>query len=102
LAISSIENSVSAKSCAWYANAAAALIWLAAGAANRQTGPGVAYDRAALIQAICRQYASAQSGMPADLMFNQCMFERHCWVSPGSSGYQCKLPGPMTWHGGGN
>jgi hypothetical protein len=102
LAISSIENCVSAKSRAWYVNAAGALIWLAAGAANGQTGPGVTYDRAALIQAICRQYAVAQSGMPADLMFNQCMSERHCWVSPGSSGYQCELPGPMTWRGGGN
>jgi len=82
--------------------AAATLIWLAAGgAASGQTGPGVAYDRAAVIQAICRQYAAAQAGMPADLMFNQCMLERHCRISPGSPGYQCESPGPMTWHGGG-
>jgi hypothetical protein len=39
--------------------------------------------------------------MPADLMFNQCMSERHCRVSSGTSAYHCELPGPMTWHGGG-
>jgi hypothetical protein len=87
--------------CAWHGSAAAALIWLIAGAACGQTGPGVAYDRAAAIEAICRQYAAAQKGMPVDLMFDQCMSERHCWMSAGSPGYQCELPGPMTWHGGG-
>jgi hypothetical protein len=53
------------------------------------------------MQQICRQYAAAQTGMPADLMFKQCMSERHCRVASGSSAYQCEMPGPMTWHGGG-
>ena len=80
----------------------AALVWLAASAAaSGQTGPGAAYDRAAVIEAICRQYAAAQTGMPADLMFTQCMTERHCRVSPGARGYQCEAPAPMSWHGGG-
>src|SRR5215472_14996357 len=58
---------------------AAALVWLAASAAaSAQTGAGDAYGRAAAIEAICRQYAAAQTGMPADLMFRQCMSERHC------------------------
>jgi len=81
---------------------AVALLWLVAGAAaSGQADPGVASNRAAAIQAICRQYAAAQTGMPPDLMFNECMSGRHCWVSPGSAGYQCEAPGPMTWHGGG-
>jgi hypothetical protein len=84
------------------ASAATALIGLVAGAAaGGQPGSGVADDRAVAIEAICRQYAAAQTGMPADLMFAQCMSERHCRVSSGSPGYQCELPGPMTWHGGG-
>jgi hypothetical protein len=82
--------------------AAAALIWLAAGtAASGQTGPSAAYDRAAVIEAICRQYAAAQTGMPADLMFRQCMSEQHCRVSPDAPGYRCEAPAPMSWHGGG-
>ena len=46
---------------------------------------------------ICRQYANAtaQTGMPADLMFRQCMAERHCQIFPRSAGYQCEPPGPM-------
>src|ERR1700747_16983 len=90
------------KSCAWCAGTAAALVWLLAGApASGQTAPGAAYNRAAMIEAICRQYGAAQTGMPAGLMFNQCMSERHCRVAPGSPRYQCELPGPMSWHGGG-
>jgi hypothetical protein len=78
------------------------LIWLLAGmAASGQTGPDEAYDRAAAIAAICRQYAALQSGMPADQMFTQCMSERHCRASPGPPGYQCEAPEPMSWHGGG-
>ena len=89
--------SASAKSCA-----ATALIWLVACAAvSEQTGPGVAFDRAAKMEAICRQYAAALTGMPTNLMFNRCMLERDCRVSPGSPGYQCELPGPVTWHDGG-
>src|SRR5919109_4436558 len=93
--------SVAAKSCARCASTGAVLIWLVAGDASGQTGAGAARDRAAVIESICRQYATAQMGMPADLMFNQCMSERHCWLSAGSRRYQCELPGPMTWHGGG-
>jgi len=77
------------------------IIFLCTGVAALAQRPSQPYDYAALVQQICRQYAAAQTGMPADLMFNQCMFERHCRVSPGSSGYQCELPAPMTWHGGG-
>jgi hypothetical protein len=36
---------------------------MAGTAASAQTGPGVRY-RAALTQAICRQYAAAQKAMP--------------------------------------
>jgi hypothetical protein len=58
-------------------------------------------DYTASIQQICRYYATTQRGMPADLMFTQCMSERHCRLSPGSAGYQCEMPGAMSWHGGG-
>jgi hypothetical protein len=71
----------------------------AAALAQRPSQPDDYYT--ALMQQICRQYADAQRGMPPDLMFSQCMSERHCRVSSGSSGYQCEVPGPMTWHGGG-
>jgi hypothetical protein len=40
--------------------AAALLLLIAGAAASAQTGPGVDHDRAALAQAICRQYAVAQ------------------------------------------
>ena len=51
----------------WRASRAAALLcFMADTAASAQTGPGVGYDRAALTQAICRQYAAAQRGMPYD------------------------------------
>jgi len=76
-------------------------VFLCTGAAALAQRPSQPYDYAASVQQICRQYAAEQTGMPADLMFNQCMFERHCRVSPGSAGYQCELPGPLTWHGGG-
>lgn len=77
------------------------MVWLLAGTASEQTGPGAAYDRTTVIEAICRQYAALQTGMPPAQMFNQCMLERHCRASPGASGYYCEIPGPMTWHGGG-
>jgi hypothetical protein len=74
-------------------------------AASAQTGPGVGYDRASLTQAICRQYAAAQSGMPYDTMYAQCMFARGYRVpgfqpSPDSPGYQGELPGPALHNGG--
>jgi hypothetical protein len=78
-ALANSRVSSAAKSSARCAGAAAVLIWLVAGAAaNGQTGRGVAYDRTAVIQAICRQYVAAVTGMPTDLMFNQCMLERQC------------------------
>ena len=59
------------------------LVWLVAtNGASAQIGPG-AYD--AMVEGICRQSATAQTGMPADLMFDQCMIQRHCRVSSGSS-----------------
>jgi len=67
--------------------------------ASGQTGPDVTYS--AMIEALCRQYAAALVGVPADPAFNQCMVERHCRVSAGSSGYRCESPQPMSWHGGG-
>jgi hypothetical protein len=78
-----------------------AIIFLCTSAAALAQTPSQSSDYAALMQKICRQYADAQVGMQADLMFNQCMSERHCRVSSGSSAYRCELPGPMTWHGGG-
>jgi hypothetical protein len=79
----------------------AAFVFLWTSAAALAQRPSQPYDYSGLIEQICRQYADAQIGMPADLMFNQCMSERHCRVSSGSSAYHCELPGPMTWHGGG-
>jgi hypothetical protein len=78
-----------------------AIVFLWTSAAALAQRPSQPYDYSGLIEQICRQYAGAQIGMPADLMFNQCMSERHCRVSFGSSAYHCELPGPMTWHGGG-
>ena len=84
---------------AWSASAAVS-IWLGAGvAAFGQAGAEVSYT--AMIVELCRQYAAAVTGMPADLMFDQCVLQRHCRASSGSSGYQCEMPGPMTWLGGG-
>ena len=88
-------HSAAAK-CAWFVSAVAALICVVAGTAVRgQTGPGVADDRAAVIESICRQYAAALTDMPADLMFKQCMFERHCRPVPSPPGYWCEPPRPM-------
>jgi hypothetical protein len=75
-------------------------ILLCGGATTLAQGRGQAYDYTASIQQICRNYAAAVTGMAPDLMFKQCMSERHCWMAE-SAGYQCELPGPMTWHGGG-
>ena len=79
----------------------AATIFLCTSAAALAQNPSRPYDYSGIVQQICRQYAGAQIGMPADLMFKQCMSERHCHLSSGSSEYQCETPGPMTWHGGG-
>ena len=75
---------------------AALLTWLVTcSAANGQTGPGGADSYTLMIGAICRQYAAAVTGMPPDLMFAQCMAERHCQIFPGSGRYHCEPPGPM-------
>jgi hypothetical protein len=65
------------------APAAALLGLVAATPASGQTNPGATYDPAAVVQAICRQYAAAQTGMPVDTMCAQCMYARatECRVS---------------------
>jgi len=70
-----------------------AIIFLCTRAAAFAQSPSRSYDYAALMQGICRQYANTQVGMPADLMFNQCMSERHCRQPSGSSAYQCEIEG---------
>jgi hypothetical protein len=82
------------------------LLWLFLGtAASGQTNPSGAYDRAAVTQAICRQYAAAQRVLPYDAMYAQCMYARGFIVpgfspSPNSPGYQGELPGPAAHNGG--
>jgi hypothetical protein len=78
-----------------------AIIFLCTSSAALAQRSSQPYDYSGLVQQICRQYADAQIGMPANLMFDQCMSERHSRVPSGSSAYHCELPGPMTWHGGG-
>jgi hypothetical protein len=81
--------------------AAAALFWLAGGPASGQTGLGGADRYTASIEEICRRYATAITGMPTGAMLDQCMSERHCYISRGTAGYRCEMPGPLQWHGGG-
>jgi len=51
---------------------AAALVWLVTcSAASGQTGPGGADSYTLMIEAICRQYAAAVTGVPPDRMFAQ-------------------------------
>ena len=88
----------------WYFTLAVAL-WLSRGVASAQTNPGSNYDRAAVIQAICRQYAAAQRVLPYDTMYAQCMYARGYRVpgfsrSPNSPGYLGELPGPAAHNGG--
>ena len=88
-----------AENCVWFVSAAAALICLVAGTAVQgQTGPSVDYDRAVVTESICRQYAAALTEMPADLMFKQCIGERHCQPVPSPPGYWCAPP-PLLWGG---
>jgi hypothetical protein len=88
-------HSAAAK-CAWFASAVAALICVFADAAAQgQTGPSADYDRAVVTESICRQYAAAVTDMPADLMFKDCMSERHCRPVPTPPGYWCEPPQPM-------
>jgi hypothetical protein len=79
------------------------LLFVAGTAGSAQTGPGV--DRAALTEAICRQYAAAQRALPYETMYAQCMWARGYRVpgfspSPNSPGYQGELPGPAAHNGG--
>ena len=58
-----------------------------------------AFDYAAMVQQICRQYAPAQHAFAYEMMYAQCMFARGLRVpgfspSPNSPGYQGELPGP--------
>jgi len=88
----------------WRAGPIAALtavIFLCGGGAALTQQLSQVDNYTASIEQICRYYATAQRGMPADLMFSQCMSERHCRLSPGAAGYQCEMPGAMSWHGGG-
>jgi hypothetical protein len=76
-----------------------AALWSFAGGARAQTSPGSAYNRLAVTQAICRQYAAMQRALPYDTMYAQCMYARGYRVpglspSPDSPGYQGELPGP--------
>jgi hypothetical protein len=79
--------------------------FIASTAASAQTGPSIGYDPAALTQAIRRQYAATQRGMPYDTMYAQCMCARGYRVpgfspSLNSPGYQGELPGPAVHNGG--
>ncbi|MBO0735864.1 MAG: hypothetical protein J2P48_04760 [Alphaproteobacteria bacterium] len=75
----------------------AAIISVCASAVSFALEPSPSGSYTATMEGICRQYATAtaQPGMPATLMFEQCMSERHCRISSGSAGYQCEPPGPM-------
>jgi hypothetical protein len=44
------------------------IIFLCTGAGALAQRPSQSYDNAAVMQQICRQYAAAVTGMPADLM----------------------------------
>jgi hypothetical protein len=75
----------------------AAIILVCANAVVRAQEPSQSDNYTASMLQICRLYtnATAQTGMPADLLFQQCMAERHCRISPRSTAYQCEPPGPM-------
>jgi hypothetical protein len=81
------------------------VLWLFAHTAGAQTYYGSEYNRAAMIEAICRQYAAAQRVLPYDTMYAQCMYARGYRApgfvpSPNSPGYQGELPGPPAHNGG--
>ncbi len=77
----------------WRVGAAAALIWsIGYATASGQSSPGDAYSQ--MIEAVCRGYAAAVTVLPPDLSFARCMAQRDCFVSSGSSTYQCKPPEP--------
>jgi len=74
---------------------AASLIWLVTcSTAGAQTGTGDADNYTAVIEGICREYAAAQTAMPTELMFKQCMSERHAGHHRAIG---ANRPGP--WHG---
>ncbi len=98
-AVRASPSPTAARTSLWRAGAALLIWWAATAAGNAQTGSEASYTD--MMLALCRQYAAAQAGMPRDVMFQQCMAQRHCWVSAGAAAYQCEAPGPMSWHGGG-
>jgi hypothetical protein len=80
-------------------------LWLCANAAAAQTKTASEYNRTAVIEAICRQYAAAQRALRYDTMYAQCMYARGYRVpgfspSPNSPGYQGELPGAPAHDGG--
>lgn len=78
----------------------AVALWLACGvSAAAQTDSVAAFT--ATIEAVCRGYAAAQSGVPFEPAFEQCMAGRHCRKVVGALGWQCPLPAPVAGHGGG-
>ena len=72
----------------WRIGAIAGLVWFVGySTAGGQPSPGDAYSQ--MIEAVCRGYAAAVTGLPPDLSFAQCMAQRDCFALAGSSVYQC-------------
>jgi hypothetical protein len=75
-------------------------------AAAQPQAASQAYNPAAVVAGICRQYAAAQHAFPYDTMYAQCMYARG-YLVPGftpsldSPGYQGGWPGAQTHAGGG-
>src|SRR5499427_3758957 len=97
-------NSCRSRAC-WSASLMMVLWLLAVAAASGQTNLGAPYDRAAVVQSICRQYAATQHALPYNTMYAQCMHARGYRVSgfsptPSSPGYQGELPGSAAQNGG--
>jgi len=76
-----------------------AIIFLCTSVTAFAQRPSQPSDYAIVMQELCRQYADAQVGMPVDLMFNQCMSERHCRLPSGSSTYPMRIAraDDMAW-----
>src|SRR5260221_14734428 len=82
----------------WRVGAAAALIWsIGYATASGQSSPGDAYSQ--MIGAVCRGYAGAVTVLPPGLSFARCVAQGDCFVSCGSSTYQCKPPEPGVHSG---
>jgi len=88
-----------------WAGRASLLCLVACTAAGGETKTSIAYNRAAIVRQICRQYAASQTAVSVDTMYAQCMFARGYRVpgfvpSPNSPRYQGELPGPAAHNGG--